>query len=223
MRFILTDIEGTTTSVAFVYELLFPYFKQNIAGFLQKPQAVGAKEYLNNAQQTVFEAGGKALSTDEMAQQLIDWTNEDRKHPALKAIQGLVWRFAYQNAEIKGHVFPDVPPALARWKEKGIPLGVYSSGSVEAQRLLFGFSDFGDLTPYFSHYFDTQVGPKREAQSYQVIAKTLQFPAQDILFLSDIEAELDAAAEIGMQTIQVVRPGTEAGKKHRIVLYFSEI
>jgi enolase-phosphatase E1 len=223
MRYILTDIEGTTSSVAFVYETLFPYFKQHIAGFLHQPAAADAKEYLQLAQQTISEEGGQLLSTDEMAQQLISWTNEDRKHPALKAIQGMVWRLAYQNGEIKGHVYPDVPPALARWKESGLSLGVYSSGSVEAQKLLFGHSDIGDLRPYFSHYFDTKVGPKREPTSYQTISDLLQLPAAEILFLSDVEAELDAAAELGMQTIQLLRPGTIAGNKHQTALDFSEI
>lgn len=223
MRFILTDIEGTTTSVAFVYEVLFPYFKQHVADYLNSPEAAEAAPWVQHVQQTMLEESGVEGNLAEITQQLLDWSHADRKHPALKGIQGLVWRRAYQKGEITGHIYPDVPPALERWKAAGIGLGIYSSGSVEAQRLLFGFSDFGDLTPYFSHYFDTQVGHKREPESYRNIAATLQLPAGEILFLSDIEAELDAAAETGMNTIQVIRPGTQVGKNHRTAADFAEI
>lgn len=224
MRYILTDIEGTTTSVAFVYDTLFPYFKREIADFLQAFHTrADVAALLEAVQHTVLEEGGKALTTNELAQQLISWTDADRKHPALKAMQGLVWRMAYQRGEIKGHLYPDVLHALERWQQASIRLGVYSSGSVEAQRLLFGYSEFGDLTPYFSDYFDTLIGHKREAQSYRAIADALQLSPQDVLFLSDVEAELDAAAEAGMQTIQLVRPGTSPTQKHRTAVDFTEI
>jgi len=223
MHYILTDIEGTSTSIAFVYDTLFPYFKQHITHFLRESDTSEIEPFLKSVQETVLEETGKALKPDELAQQLIHWTDADRKHPALKAIQGIVWRVAYQKGEIKGHVYPDVPLALERWKNAGIGLGVYSSGSVEAQRLLFGFSDFGDLTPYFSHYFDTQVGPKREASSYAAIAGNLNIEPDNILFLSDIEAELDAAAFAGMQTTQILRPGTKPGTRHPTELNFSTI
>jgi enolase-phosphatase E1 len=132
----------------------------------------------------------------------------------LKAIQGILWRDAYENNEISGHIYPDVPAALEQWKKANIQMGVYSSGSVEAQQLLFGHSGFGDLTPFFSHYFDTAIGNKREAASYRAIQNTIDLPAGEILFLSDVEAELDAAKDAGMQTVQLVRPGTMASEKH---------
>lgn len=224
MRYILTDIEGTTTSVSFVYDTLFPYFKREIAGFIHQFHARADVALLLDAiQYTVLEEGGKMLASNELAQQLIAWTDADRKHPGLKTMQGLVWRLAYQKGELKGHLYPDVLPALERWRQAGIRLGVYSSGSVEAQTLLFGHSEFGDLTPYFSNYFDTQVGHKREVQSYRIISNILDLPPQDILFLSDVDAELDAAAEMGMQTIQLVRPGTAPGHHHRTAVDFTEI
>ena len=223
VRYILTDIEGTTTSISFVYETLFPYFKRHIAAFLSASALLPEQErHLQAAQQTVSQEGGAILSTSEMADQLIAWTDADRKHPALKAMQGILWRGAYHNNEISGHIYPDVPPALELWKIAGIQMGVYSSGSVEAQHLLFGHSDFGDLTPFFSHYFDTGVGNKREEASYCAIQKIIDWPADEILFLSDVEAELDAAKAAGMQTVQIVRPGTTASKKHETAANFTQ-
>lgn len=224
MRYILTDIEGTTTSVAFVYETLFPYFKKHIADFLEAyALQPGIAAYLQEVQHTVLQEGGHTLSMEALAEQLIAWTDSDRKHPALKAIQGALWGTAYNRGTLKGHVYADVPPALERWRQAGIGMGVYSSGSVEAQQLLFSHSVYGDLSPYFSHHFDTLTGPKREVQSYRLIAEALLLPPADILFLSDVEAELDAAAAAGMQTTQLVRPGIEAGQKHRLATDFSEI
>lgn len=224
IRYILTDIEGTTTSTSFVYETLFPYFKRHIAAFLSAPVLMPQLEHhLQAVRQTVSEEGGAILSTSEMADQLIVWTDADRKHPALKAMQGILWRGAYRNNAISGHIYPDVPSALERWKKAGIQMGVYSSGSVEAQQLLFTHSDFGDLTPFFLHYFDTGVGNKREEASYRAIQKIIDLPAGEILFLSDVEAELDAAKAAGMQTVQLVRPGTTAAERHDTVADFAQI
>jgi enolase-phosphatase E1 len=224
IRYILTDIEGTTTSTSFVYETLFPYFKRHIAAFLEtsasRPEVAAQ---LQAVQQTVTEEGGPTLSENELADQLIAWTDADRKHPALKLLQGILWRDAYLNGEITGHIYPDVPPALEYWKIEGIQIGVYSSGSVEAQHLLFGHSDFGDLRPFFAHHFDTGVGNKREADAYRAIVKILQVPTDEILFLSDVEAELDAALAAGLQTVQIVRPGTLASEKHDTAADFAHI
>jgi enolase-phosphatase E1 len=136
---------------------------------------------------------------------LLRWIREDRKHTALKQLQGMLWKSGYETGAYQAHVYPDVPPALALWREQGIELGVYSSGSVQAQKLLFRYSTAGDLTPCFSHYFDTRIGGKRDADSYARIAHTLKIQPLDILFLSDIAEELDAAAQAGFQVIQVVR------------------
>ncbi len=224
MQYILTDIEGTTTSVSFVYDTLFPYFTKHFAGFYTRHYPhYGLAEQLEAVMQTVREEENKIIGPIEAVDQLLAWTAADRKHPALKALQGSVWRAAYEAGEIQGHIYDDVLPALQRWQNAGYGLGIYSSGSVEAQQLLFGHSVFGDLRPFFAHYFDTKVGHKREAASYRNIEAALGIPAADILFLSDVEAELDAAAEAGFQTIQLVRPGNQAGTRHRVVADFSEI
>lgn len=225
MRYILTDIEGTTTSVSFVYDTLFPFFKREIAVFLKNPTSLSPmlKEYLLEVQLTAQREEGLSLSWEALAPTLIEWTEKDRKYAPFKAIQGLLWRSAYENGMIQGHVYPDVAPALARWREEGFQLGVYSSGSVAAQQLLFKFSEVGDLTPFFDHYFDTAIGHKREPQSYCRIAEAIQISPADILFLSDIEEELDAAAKAGMLTTQLVRPGTTAGKSHHIAADFSRV
>jgi enolase-phosphatase E1 len=224
MQYILTDIEGTSTSVAFVYEVLFPYFKENVSDYFQKNYPHPDLEApVAAVRATVLEERGETIDIGGVVDQLIAWTVADRKHTALKSVQGLVWAAAYQAGAIKGHVYSDVPPALEAWKKAGYQLGVYSSGSVAAQQLLFGFSEFGDLKPYFSHYFDTLVGPKREAASYRNILAALNLPASAVLFLSDVEAELDAAEEAGMHTIQLVRPGTTASAKHTLATDFTEI
>ena len=218
------DIEGTTTSVAFVYETLFPYFKRRIHDFLRnRTTLLSVAEPLRLAQNTICEEAGSALALEELADQLVAWTDADRKHPALKAIQGVVWRAGYESGVLKGHVYEDVPPALTRWKALGMQLGIYSSGSVEAQQLLFKYSLYGDLTPAFSNYFDTGVGPKREVASYQNIAESLQILPTAILFLSDIVEELDAAATAGMRTTQIVRPGTTASSRHQVAADFTAI
>jgi len=224
MQYILTDIEGTSTSVAFVYEVLFPYFKAHVADYFKKnadsPELQSVCDVVN---ETVVAEDGQALDRLGVVEQLIRWTEADRKHPALKTAQGLVWEAAYHSGAIQGHVYPDVAPALELWKNAGYRLGIYSSGSVAAQKLLFGFSIAGDLLPFFSNHFDTGVGGKREAKSYAEIARQLALLPNEILFLSDVEAELDAAAETGMHTIQLLRPGTHASARHRTAFDFNEI
>ncbi|MBU6340041.1 MAG: acireductone synthase [Bacteroidetes bacterium] len=224
MQYILTDIEGTSTSVAFVYEVLFPYFKAQVANYAEKNAAAPEWQHILHAvNETVVSEGGQRLDPHGMVDQLIRWTEADRKHPALKTAQGLVWDAAYRSGVLKGHVYPDVKPALERWRQAGLNLGVYSSGSVAAQKLLFGFSMDGNLLPFFSNYFDTKVGGKRDSKSYMEIARQIGLPPNEILFLSDVEAELDAAAEAGLHTIQLLRPGTPAGTRHRTAASFDDI
>ena len=149
--------------------------------------------------------------------------DEDRKSTALKALQGIIWRDGYVNGDFTGHLYPDVLPALENWKAQGIDLYVYSSGSVAAQKLLFGYSDEGDITHLFSGYFDTLVGAKREVQSYRNIAAQLALPPSSILFLSDIHQELDAAEEAGFRTTQLIRDDDDAASHHHQVNSFSTI
>jgi enolase-phosphatase E1 len=200
---ILTDIEGTTTPIAFVHDVLFPYARARLPDFL----AAHAAENLPD------------LAT------LLGWMDRDEKIPVLKDIQGRIWESGYRSGEIKGVIYPDVPPVLQRWAKAGMRLYVYSSGSIAAQKLLFGCSDAGDLTPFFQGFFDTGVGPKRDAASYSLICRGANISPGEFLFLSDVEAELDAAASAGLQTCQLARPadGTAPSTRHRVAAHFGEI
>lgn len=210
-KFILTDIEGTTTSVSFVYEVLFPYFRENIHKTIELKELKSVQEVFSQTIEWVKDTENRTISTpSEIIEVLNQWSQEDKKITPLKTLQGILWEEAYTSGTIQGHVYDDVAPALKRWKEKGIQLGVFSSGSIAAQKLIFGYSVAGDLTPYFSAYFDTSTGGKREAATYQLIAEKLGILASEILFLSDITEELQAAASAGLQTIQLVRDETIA-------------
>ncbi|HZW19133.1 MAG TPA: acireductone synthase [Luteimonas sp.] len=199
---ILTDIEGTTSSISFVKDVLFPYARQALPGFVRargnEPQV---RHWLD---QVAMENGG--VCQDAMiVETLQGWIDQDRKHTALKALQGMVWEAGYRSGDFTAPVYPDAVEALRRWDAEGYPLAVYSSGSVPAQRLLFGNSDAGDLLPLFHAFFDTAVGHKRETGSYRGIARSLGREAGDVLFLSDVVEELDAAREAGMRTVLVDR------------------
>ena len=163
-----------------------------------------------------------AAGAEELIATLFAFMDEDRKSTALKALQGIIWRDGYVHGDFTGHLYPDVLPALEKWKSQGIDLYVYSSGSVAAQKLLFGYSDEGDITHLFNGYFDTTSGPKRDAQSYRHITETIGCPAGKILFLSDIVQELDAAQEAGMLTCGLAREGGEL-EGHTTVRSFAEI
>ena len=142
------------------------------------------------------------------------WSEEDRKLTPLKALQGVIWKNAYETGAITGHVYEDVPSALNQWRARGLKIGVFSSGSIAAQKLLFHYSDFGNLSGHFSNHFDTTTGPKKEQTTYEKITQFLCLEADEILFLSDISSELEAAAASGMQTLQLLRPGTVASWPH---------
>jgi enolase-phosphatase E1 len=225
IRFILLDIEGTTTDIDFVHKVLFPYAAERLANYVEMhrndPEVQAA---LASVKETVQQEEGQTIDDAEAIDTLLCWICDDRKHTALKTLQGLIWKSGFENGDYQGHVYPDVPEALERWKQEGIGLGIYSSGSMQAQQLLFGHSVAGDLTPYFSHYFDTKVGGKKEAQSYRTIAEQLQISPQEILFLSDVVEELDAAAEAGFQVTQLVRSTqTTPGTQYPTVENFTQI
>lgn len=202
IKAIVTDIEGTTSSIDFVHQTLFPYAKARLRAFLK---VQGGNDAVQHALDEVEQAVGRDLSIDEAADVLEQWMAEDRKLTPLKALQGLVWRLGYEAGELKGHVYADTPQALRRWHADGKRLYVYSSGSVEAQRLIFAHTEYGDLTSLFSGYFDTRIGGKREAASYGQILQALALPGEQVLFLSDIGEELDAARAAGMLTCQLLR------------------
>ena len=221
IKAIVTDIEGTTSSLSFVKEVLFPYARANLADYVrhhtEEPQV---KKLL---EETCKEAGAE-LNTEQSITQLIQWLDEDKKVTALKSLQGLIWEAGYQKGDFKGHVYPDAAPYLKAWKAKGLDLYVYSSGSVHAQKLLFAHTEYGDLTPHFSGYFDTRIGGKKEQESYNKIAKQLDIPTDQLLFLSDIKEELDAAKAAGFQTLWLVRDSTPDPKtEHRQVSNFDHI
>lgn len=221
--FVLTDIEGTTTSISFVYEVLFPYFRENISKLKSMIHLEEVAEAFKQTAEIIEQEDGKVVSDhDEIIATLLKWSLEDRKIKPLKTVQGFLWKTGYESGEILGHVYPDVPVALENWKKAGLQMGVFSSGSVAAQKLIFGYSDQGDLTPYFSAYFDINTGGKRDAATYHIIAKNLSVENERILFLSDIVEELIAADEAGFQTIQLVREGNTANWKSH-VSDFSEI
>lgn len=206
---ILTDIEGTTSAIAFVKETLFPFAATELDAFLD---AHGREP---EVAPILAEVRAAAPGEDPRAA-LRRWMAEDAKVTPLKALQGLIWRAGYADGRLKGHLWADVAPCLRAWARAGVRLAVYSSGSVGAQRLLFGHSVAGDLTPLFAGFFDTRMGGKREAASYAAIADALGLPGADVLFLSDVAEELDAAAAAGMRTCQLVRAadGTRPSGRH---------
>jgi len=218
---VLTDIEGTTSSIAFVHEVLFPYARKHLPGYVR---AHRYDPQLTALLRAVSEEVGRELSTDESIALLIQWIDEDRKVTPLKALQGLIWEDGYRRHDFHGHVYEDTVNSFRRWHAQGIPLYVYSSGSVRAQQLLFGHTAFGDLTPLFSGYFDTRVGNKTDAQSYAAIREQLQVEATAILFCSDIPAELDAARAAGMKTCWFLRnTGAAADSEHPVVRSFADV
>ncbi len=209
-KFILTDIEGTTTSISFVADELFPYFREHINELLElKDHPVVAGAFAETVHLALEHDRETLVNDEQILAKLTQWSIEDRKITPLKTLQGILWDKGYRTGKLKGHVYSDVAAKLEEWKKQGIGLGVFSSGSIPAQKLIFGFSIDGDLTPNFSAYFDTTTGGKREPETYPKIATALNVPANDILFLSDVVEELQAADQAGFQTVQLVRPGTE--------------
>jgi enolase-phosphatase E1 len=221
--YILTDIEGTTTSVSFVYDVLFPYFRAHISELKNMTENEVVKTAFNETKSIVLKEKGIELQTiDEIIQELESWCEQDRKITPLKTLQGLLWKIGYEQGVLKGHVYDDVPIAFDKWHKMDLKLGVFSSGSVEAQKLIFGFSIKGDLSPYFSNYFDTKTGMKRDSRTYREIARIIKIQPNRILFLSDIVEELQAAEEEGFQTIQIARQGINPNWKNS-VYDFTEI
>ncbi len=222
-RVILTDIEGTTSSIAFVHEVLFPFARKALPGFIkahaQEPEVQA------QIQAVAIEAGCDPNDLSIVTATLLSWMDADRKVTSLKALQGMIWKSGYLSGELVSHVYPDALAGLQRWHDAGIRLAVYSSGSVPAQKLLFGHTPAGDLQPLFSGWFDTRVGGKREEDSYRVIAGRLGEEPAHILFLSDIAEELAAAAVAGCMTTQLVRAedGTRPAPAHPQVRSFAEI
>lgn len=221
IKAIVTDIEGTTSSLSFVKDVLFPYARQKLPDFVkQHKEETAVASLLNDVVQIV----GEPLSIEATIVQFLQWIDDDQKITPLKSLQGLIWQYGYEQGDFKGHIYQDAVEQLKTWHEQGILLYVYSSGSVYAQKLLFAHTEFGDLTPLFSDYFDTHMGAKKESVSYQRIAEKIALPTEQLLFLSDIKEELDAAKQTGFNTIQLLRDGViNTTARHKQVHRFTQI
>jgi enolase-phosphatase E1 len=201
VRAVLTDIEGTTTSLGFVKEELFPFARQHLREYVQNHAA----EIADIAAEVRAVAGVDNLSMGGTIDTLLRWMDEDRKATPLKKLQGMIWRSGYESGHLRAHVYPDAVQALRKWHAMGVKLYVYSSGSLEAQRLLFSHTADGDLTPLFSGYFDTTTGSKLETRSYEKIAHSVSLPAPQVVFIADHPGETKAAAAAGMSTVLMER------------------
>jgi enolase-phosphatase E1 len=235
VRAILLDIEGTTTPLDFVYQVLFPYARSHAQEFLKRHSgSPDVRQDLNALHDENLEDARRgldppALRKDEAAESLVAYVqwliDRDRKSTPLKSLQGKIWEEGYQSGELRSLVFEDVPPALERWRELQRTVNIFSSGSVLAQKLLFGHTTAGDLTPYLFSYFDTTVGSKTDPGSYQRIASTLQDSTLEMIFISDMSNELDAAKAAGLQTLLCLRPGNrpQPVNTHPSIRSFAEV
>lgn len=224
-RAVLVDIEGTTSTIAFVHEVLFPYADEHLDAYVaaHRAESVVAEAMVETAR-----LAGEEPDVDDstILAHLHRWIAEDRKATPLKTLQGLIWADGYAHTGLRGHVYPDAAAGLRRWHAAGLALYVYSSGSIEAQKVLFAHSDQGDLSRLFSGNFDTMTGPKRERASYASIAGAIGLEPGAVVFLSDVDAELDAAREAGMQTVRLLRPADTppgATTTHQHVSSFDEL
>ncbi len=221
IKAIVTDVEGTTSDIDFVRKCLFPYARERMPEFIKTH---GLDDELRKLlAMVVAETDLQAGDWEGIAERLQHWIDEDLKHTALKAIQGMIWREGFEQDVFRSHVYPDAVHHLRRWHADGIALYVYSSGSIAAQQLYFRHSAAGDLSDLFSGHYDTTSGGKRIAESYRKIAADIGHAPAGLLFLSDIEAELDAAKEADWQTVQVVREGTMPSDRHRQVAEFGGV
>ena len=239
VRAILLDIEGATTPIDFVHQVLFSYARSNVKSFLQQnwdsvevardledlrnEHAIDLKQ---NLDPPLLATGSRHAELDSLVA-YINWLIDlDRKSKPLKSLQGKIWKQGYDHGSLKSQVFPDVPPALRRWRQAGLTISIFSSGSLLAQKLLFEHTESGDLTPFISNYFDTTTGAKADPDSYRRIAAALELSPAEILFVSDVVRELNAASEAGMRTTLCMRPGNvpqDSPERYPIIHSFEEI
>jgi enolase-phosphatase E1 len=234
VRAVVLDIEGTTTPIAFVYDVLFPFARAHLAEYLRAEAGSAAlqaaiaqlqRDHADEVSRGEHPPDWSASDPRPVAA-FVEWLmDRDRKAPGLKRLQGQIWGRGFRDGVLRGEVFEDVPPALRRWRDAGIGVAIYSSGSDEAQRLVFGTTAFGDLTPLICRFFDTAVGPKKSAESYRRIALQLGCATSEMLFISDVVAELDAARAAGCEVVLAVRPRNAAQPEHsyRVIQTFDEI
>jgi enolase-phosphatase E1 len=218
---ILTDIEGTTSSLSFVRDVLFPYSRTHLPAFIK---AHAQDPLIQKELEAINQLKGAVLSQEEAIDQLLTWIEQDQKVTPLKALQGLIWEAGYEQGDFHGHLYEDAARMLKVWASQGIKLYVFSSGSVKAQKLLFGHTEEGDLSPLFSDFFDTRIGSKQDPEAYRAIARATRQPASSILFLSDIGTELDAARAAGMATTQLIRENQPIhSEQHAVAKTFDDI
>jgi enolase-phosphatase E1 len=250
-RCILLDVEGTTSSVSYVYDVLFPYARKRLHGFLKQhweeekvkqvceliAKDAGADSFKKWCSNDATDSNSHndyrqnehsqmenniALVEEEVIRQM----DRDAKLTGLKELQGLIWKDGYDAGELCSHVYEDVAPALKAWKSAGLDVRIYSSGSVNAQKIFFANSEAGNLLPYIDGHYDTKIGPKRGSASYRAIAEAIGLPTERIFFLSDVVEELRAASDAGMLVALVVRPGNapvQDGHGFQVTHSFSEI
>jgi enolase-phosphatase E1 len=239
IRGVLLDIEGTTTPIAFVHKVLFAYARSQVRNFLTdhfgsaelaadlaRLRDEHAADAMRNLQPPVLVSGPRDAEIDSMAAYLNWLIDRDRKSPGLKSLQGKIWKQGYLDGTLKAELFADVAPALERWRHAGLEISIFSSGSALAQKLLFAHTEVGDLSGFISNYFDTTVGSKTDVQSYRQIAAVLGLTASEVLFISDVVVELDAASGAGMQTLLCKRPGNqpqESPARYQIIQSFDEL
>lgn len=215
IKAILTDIEGTTSSINFVHDVLFPYARDHLPDYVRK-NAGNLTDIINDVRAIENDA---ALDVEGVITVLLGWIAEDKKITPLKALQGMIWKDGYESGAFTGHIYDDAADMLALWHAQGLGLYIYSSGSIAAQKLIYGYSNRGDITPLLSGYFDTTTGPKLESASYTKIAAAIGFTPETILFLSDNKGEIDAALEAGMDAILIDRDA----KNPAAIYSFSDI
>ena len=224
----LLDIEGTTTPISFVHEVLFPYARDHLRTYLEQhghsTAVLADLDRLRDEYATDVSAGAEP---PPLIEPYLHWLiDRDRKSPALKSLQGKIWEQGYNDGSLRAPIFPDVPPAMERWRDDQITVNIFSSGSVLAQKLLFAHTNAGDLTRFISHYFDTAMGKKTDRESYRKIANALSLATNEIHFVSDVLSELDAAGDAGMITSLCVRPGNpvqESTSRHKRIQSFDEL
>ena len=228
VRGILLDIEGTTTPIAFVHDVLFTYAREHVREFLlansDKEEVRADIALLRYEHADDVNNGGHP---PPLVADYVEWLIAvDRKSTGLKSLQGKIWRQGYVDGTLKSQVFADVAPAFERWHARGLNISIFSSGSVLAQKLLFAHTEAGDLTRFIDEYFDTNVGKKGEAESYRRIAEKVKLPVAEILFVSDVIDELNAAHETGMKVLLSLRPGNapqDNDKQYPEILSFDQI
>lgn len=229
MKVILLDIEGTTTPIDFVHKTLFPYSEARISKFVHTNYNSLAAEIAQIEFERVADVSFPGHLDNASPNSISDYLEYliglDRKSTPLKTIQGKIWQEGYESGELMSDIFDDVPRAFDRWRSAGKTIAIYSSGSILAQKMLFSHTNHGDLTPFITHYFDTNSGHKRNAESYRHIADGIKTGPGEILFISDIEEELDAAKEAGFDTLLSVRDGNAAAEepRHPVIRSFDEV